>query len=281
MEGSNAIFRGYTEPVLVMHKQAEQPYVFVPHLHSSLEIYYNINGCKTFLVNDKFYHCDANDMFIVPCLHIHKALLNDQSNYERCVISISAETISKISEMPNLSEKPFEILFFPDKDSSPKVHLSPDEHITLMKLIYSYNDCENDTTDKFIIFLRILQFISKKYSKNTIREKDFSPETVAEKVLGYIEQNFKSYISVKKLSEKIALSEAQLYRLFKKETGMTVKEYITMRRIAEAKKLLILGYSVKEAGYNSGFNDYQNFIKAFKKVEGYPPGQMEELTYPI
>ena len=79
----------------------------------------------------------------------------------------------------------------------------------------------------------------------------------------------------------MALSEAQLYRLFKKETDMTVKEYITLRRIAEAKKLLRMGCSVKEAGFNSGFNDYQNFIKAFKKVEGYPPGQMAELTSPV
>lgn len=281
MKHQNGIFRGYSDPVLVMHKQGEQPYVFVPHLHSSLEIYYNIKGCKSFLVNDKFYHCDHNDMFVVPCMQIHKALLNEQTDYERCVISISAETIEKLSEMPNLSEKPFDILFAPREDFSPKVHLSPEEHISFMKLIYSYNDPENDTTDRFVDFLKILQFISNKYKSNTVIEKDFSPETLAEKVLGYIEQNFKSQISVSKLSAQMALSEAQLYRLFKKETDMTVKEYITLRRIAEAKKLLRMGCSVKEAGFNSGFNDYQNFIKAFKKVEGYPPGQMAELTSPV
>lgn len=281
MEYSNGIFRGYTEPVLIIHKQAEQPYVFVPHLHSSLEIYYNIKGCKTFLVNDKFYHCEPYDLFIVPPMQIHKALLNNESEYERCVISISSDMIDKLNDMPNLPEKPFDILFSPESSNSPKVNLSEEEHKTLMDFVYDYNKPDIDTTDKFIILLRLLQFISNKYKTNTVCEKDFSPQTVAEKVLGYVEQNFKNKISVKILSKNMALSEAQLYRLFKTETGMTIKEYITMRRIAESKKFLCLGYSVKEAGFNSGFNDYQNFIKAFKKVEGYPPGQMEELTSPV
>lgn len=281
MEHSNSMFRGYKEPLLVSYKWGEQPYVFVPHLHTSIEIFYNIKGCKSFLVNNKFYHCNQYYMFIVPSMQIHKALLNDEHDYERCVISISADTMKTLSEMPSLGDKPFDIIFNRSEKVSPKSHLTEDEHFYFIGLINTYNSPSNDSVDRFIVLLKILQFIIGKYKANTNFEKAFSPETVAEKVLGFVEQNYKSPISVGELSEKMALSEAQLYRLFKKETGMTVKEYLTMRRIAEAKKLLYLGYSVKEAGYNSGFNSYQNFIKSFKKVEGYPPGQLDELSSPF
>ena len=278
MEHSNSIFRGYKDPVSVSYKWGEQPYVFVPHLHSSLEIYYNIKGCKSFLVNNKFYHCNQNDMFIVPSMQIHKALLNDENDYERCVISISADTMKTLSKMPNLPQKQFDIIFNPGEKACPKAHLSEDEHFYFIGLVNSYNSPSHDATDRFIVLLKILQFISSIYKSNNNFEKAFSPETVAEKVLCFVEQNYKSQISVSELSEKMALSEAQLYRLFKKETDMTVKEYLTMRKIAEAKKLLYLGCSVKEAGFKSGFNNYQNFIKSFKKIEGYSPGQLEELT---
>lgn len=281
MGKTSSIYRGNTKPVVVVHRFGEQPYISVPHLHSSLEIYYNIKGCRSFLVNNKFYHCEPNDMFLVPVMQIHKALLKTEESYERCIISISSEIINKINDMPNMVQKPFEILFSTEILDSHKTHLSPLEHTEFMELVHTYNRNGNDDADRFIILLKILQFISKKYKNDASVEKNFLPETVADEILGYVEQNFKNKISVAQISQRMALSDAQLYRLFKKETGMTVKEYLTVRRIAEAKKLLRLGFSVKEACFESGFNDYPNFIKSFKKVEGYSPGQMEELNSPI
>ncbi|MBQ3028199.1 MAG: AraC family transcriptional regulator, partial [Lachnospiraceae bacterium] len=40
-----------------------------------------------------------------------------------------------------------------------------------------------------------------------------------------------------------------------------------------AKALLQEGASVTEACYRSGFNDYANFIRSFKKVTGVSPGK--------
>lgn len=281
MDAINSIYRGYKEPVVVKYRFGEQPYISVPHLHSSLEIYYNIKGCRRFLVNNKFYKCDSYDMFLVPCMQIHKALLNDKNSYERCIISVSNEMIEKINGLPNMKEKPFDILFSQGIARSYKTHLSEAEHNKFISLIGSYNLDSNDDADRFIILLELLRFMSRKFKENSLLETDFSPETVADEILSFVEQNFKNPISVAQISQRMAISDAQAYRLFKKETGMTIKEYLTMRRIAEAKKLLRMGYSVKEACFESGFNDYPNFIKAFKKAEGYSPGQMEELNSPI
>lgn len=270
-----------TKSVIVAHRLGEQPYISTPHLHSSLEIYYNIKGCRSFLVNNKFNRCEPNDMFLVPCMQIHKALLNNKDSYERCIISISSEIINKINEMPNITQRPFERLFSYGMTDSYKTHLNESEHIEFIELVHSYNSCENDDVDKFIILLRILQFIRKKYQNDAIEKESFLPETVADEILDYIEQNFKNKISIAQISQIINISEAQLYRIFKKETGMTIKEYLTLRRISEAKKFLYLGFSVKEACFKSGFSDYQNFVRSFKRIEGYSPGQMEELNSPI
>ncbi len=279
MDAVKSIYREEQTPVVVAHLVGEQPYISPPHLHNYVEIYYNIKGCRRYLVNNKYYRCEKNDMFLVPSLQIHKALLNSEREYERCIISLSSEMIEKLRSLPNMQSDPFETIFKKDV-ASHKTHLSSNEHNYLIDLITLYN-AENEESEKFIILLRLLKFICSKYESDMVFEQNFSPETAADKILDFIERNFKTTISVSQLAKDMALSDAQLYRLFTKETGMTIKEYLTKRRIAEAKKMLQLGYSVKEACFGSGFNDYSNFIRAFKKFEGHSPGQIEELNPPI
>ena len=46
-----------------------------------------------------------------------------------------------------------------------------------------------------------------------------------------------------------------------------------IRKLAETKKYLFLGKSIKEACVLSGFHDYANFIRSFKKSVGVSPGK--------
>lgn len=94
-------------------------------------------------------------------------------------------------------------------------------------------------------------------------------------VLKLIEDDYKN-ITVSDIVKKSYIDKDYLTRLFKQETGMTIKTYIIKRKIKEAKRLLSLGLSVKEASYMAGFRDYSNFCRIFKKYEGYPPSGVKE-----
>ena len=95
-----------------------------------------------------------------------------------------------------------------------------------------------------------------------------------------IEKSFKD-ATVSGIASTLYINEDYITRLFKEETGLTLKNYITARKIAEAKKHLFLGESVKNACFLSGFKNYSNFIRTFKKYEGYPPGKLDNLTKPL
>ncbi len=278
MEAEKNIYREDLVPVVVEHLVSE-PHIFPPHLHNYIEIYYNIRGCRRYLINDRYYPCEKNDMFLTPALQIHKSLLYPVDEYERCIISLSSKMVEKLKSLPNMPSNPFKAIFKEDIVSH-KTHLSDEEHDKLIELVTIYNK-ENDETEKFIILLKILKFIAYKFENDTVLDQNFAPETEADKILDFIERNFRSQISVSQLAKDMALSESQLYRMFTRETGMTIKEYLIKRRIAEAKKMLQQGFSVKKACFGSGFNDYSNFIKSFKKLEGHSPGQTEELNPPI
>ena len=60
------IFRDNQLAVSVQHSINVNQFITVPHLHYHYEIYYNINGGKSFLVENEFYECSPRDLFVIP-----------------------------------------------------------------------------------------------------------------------------------------------------------------------------------------------------------------------
>ena len=83
-------------------------------------------------------------------------------------------------------------------------------------------------------------------------------------------------ISLSDLEQQLYINKYYLCHLFKKNTGFTVFEYISNKRVMRAKQLLSKGVPVIEACYSVGFSDYSNFYKVFKRVTGIPPKPVRE-----
>ena len=56
-----------------------------------------------------------------------------------------------------------------------------------------------------------------------------------------------------------------MMRLFKAETGYTIGNYITYRRLLLARTLILDGMPITQACLASGFQDYSTFSRAYKK----------------
>lgn len=87
----------------------------------------------------------------------------------------------------------------------------------------------------------------------------------------YIEENYNSKITLKTLEEKFYVNRHYLCHIFKKDTKMSVMEYLSMKRIIKAKEYLLSGLSATETAFKCGFGDYSNFFKTFKSVTGLSP----------
>ena len=95
-------------------------------------------------------------------------------------------------------------------------------------------------------------------------------------VLELVENDFKK-ITVAEIAKRNNVNKDYINRLFKKQTGYTIKRYIVARKISESKKILDSGKTVKEACFMSGFKDCSGFSRIFKKYEGYPPSQIKNI----
>ena len=277
MEEKFSIYQDAPSPVVVYHNKNERPYVDIPHLHSQYEIYYNIDGAKGFFADKRFFVCTGFDLFLVPQACVHKVLVSPGAIYERCILNINTKIIDAINATPHLN-RPLSWLVgtsFPQK-----VNLNDNEHCLFLSLMDRYNQQKNELM-RYAALIHLLAYIGTFFSPGRPAvQADAAPDSVAEKALVFIEEQFKT-MKISELAETLFVNEHHLSRLFKDEFGITPANYLIIRKIAEAKKYLYMGASVKEACTLSGFGNYSNFIRTFKNFEGYSPGNLEKLTDPL
>lgn len=88
----------------------------------------------------------------------------------------------------------------------------------------------------------------------------------------YIENNLGEDINSNSLCEHLNISRTRLYEIFRNELKMGISEYITIRRLHKAKKMLkTTDISISEIARKVGFTDYNYFSKVYKKRYGKSP----------
>lgn len=108
------------------------------------------------------------------------------------------------------------------------------------------------------------------------KEKNTS-ESVISQVKEYIKNNLCEELTVERLAEVVFLNQQYLMRLFKKETGKSILEYITEKKIALAKELLTKSeMSTSRISDKLGYSNYSYFIKIFRREVGKTPREYKE-----
>ena len=263
--------------VSVLLKENMADATVTPHLHEEYEIYYNISGAKGCFINESYYECSAHDLFIIQKMHIHRTVIGDTHNYIRCSIHVGSDTINKISQL--LPDK--KVLDFFDKTESSlpvKVHLNTENHDKFMLYIKEHLRLEKSGDILLLLanFLELLSFIKVLFvSKKGEIISESVPQKWPEKAVCFIEKSFRN-CQTGDVARALNINENYLSRVFKNETGVSLNNYIIQRRIAEAKKLLNNGATVRQACIDCGFNDCSNFIRTFKKFTGVSPGSIKK-----
>lgn len=105
-----------------------------------------------------------------------------------------------------------------------------------------------------------------------LRKKKICSSQVA-KCLDYIYEHMHTRITVEILAEHVKLSPGYLSRLFKKELGVGISEYIRAKKIETAKNMLVYSeYTPSEIASTLAFPSQSYFTEIFRKQEGVTPG---------
>ena len=95
---------------------------------------------------------------------------------------------------------------------------------------------------------------------------------IVKQVKSYITANLQEELRIEFLAKKFFLSADYLSRLFKKEEGIGIGDFILEERMFLARELLKEGrLSIARVAYECGYDNYSYFTKIFKKKYGMTP----------
>lgn len=154
-------------------------------------------------------------------------------------------------------------------DSETAYNIS-DLYINKMDLCHTVEEVLDIHYEMFTYFSKQMANLQKKsvFSKPVIQ------------CMEYIDLNLHTSIKASELAQYVNLNQSYLSTLFKKETDLSISDYILKRRIDTAKNMLRYSeYSAAEISEILAFSSQSHFIRCFKKLTGMTPNEYRKLHY--
>ncbi len=258
--------------ISTLTNQAQPNDEYEVHAHyDEFEIYYFLEGDLYFAFEGKCYAVSEGDMIIIAPDTLHRPIIKTLCRYYRKRILFSKEIFSQLNTyaLPVSALLRKRKMIMVNKETVYSLGLG-----TLFDRIEN-SLAQNNEYEDFCALTSLFSLLIK--AEKSSRQDDNAPlpsnnQKISE-IVKYIEENISEDLNYKTISEKFFVTEKYLYKLFKKETGFTLSNYITERRIIKAQSVLNAGGTANEAAAASGFSDYSVFYRSFLRKVGIPPSQ--------
>lgn len=101
-------------------------------------------------------------------------------------------------------------------------------------------------------------------------------DSSAAMVRQFIQDHYAEEISRQDIENAVHMNGDYLNRIFKKETGYSLIQYIQYYRVLAAKQMITKGKNnLSDVAFSAGFDNPSYFIKVFRKWTGITPGEYE------
>lgn len=225
------------------------------HIHSCYEIYVNLGGNVSFLVNDLLLPVERGSVILTRAGDVHRCVYNAACEHEHyCVWIETAEPL------------------FSFADGTPWLHsmrLEESELTVLRGYLDTLAEGEGEGVEICAAFFGLLALLGGK--KRAITPSAQTLPAQMQRILAFINAHFAEIRSAAELCEKWYISSATLNRWFQQYIKTSPQAFLQSKKLAYAQSLLREGVSVTETAFQSGFSDVSYFIAVFKKRFGVTP----------
>jgi len=144
--------------------------------------------------------------------------------------------------------------------------------------IYIRRGDKINTVEGLIDLLEEMQLDFAKRMRELQKEDAYSIHV--RKSVDYIHENLHGKLSLKEIAGRAGLSSDYFAKLFYKEMGVTVKDYVAEAKISTAANMLIYSeHSYLDIALTLGYSSQSAFISVFKKYRGMTPKEYRNLHY--
>ena len=251
------------------------------HFHNVYEINLAITPGAEMWVGNQRYEMTPNSLMLLSTSDQHRVVVNDRKGYSRYVLYFNPLYIQPFSSS---TASLLECFGTQDSKRTHCLKLSSEEVRKLVSLYSCYSNPKDNGNSyaweirQKILLIEILIYINEIYIEGLRHKKSDKITSDSHRqlmpIMDYIGTNYDKELNTQQVAEAFDLDRHSLNRLFKDVTGISFHKYLINTRIIKARELLMQGgISTTQACYESGFNDYANFIRTFSNAVGIPPGK--------
>ena len=244
------------------------------HYHDFHKILIFLGGNVSYIVEGHQYDLRPYDMLLIPAGEIHKPIVHGQAAYERIILYLSPRFFEEnSSEDTNLfycfkSAKRSDSNLVRLKD--PKASSLPEVIRQLSADFPTASEQENSQFGADLYQkLKVLEYLILLNRTMLTEQVDFTLSVTGHptvlSIMEYINNHITEDLSIDRIADHMFLNRSYIMHLFKAETGYTIGQYITKKRLFLTTQYRNQGLSVTEACYKSGFRNYSAYYHASRQ----------------
>ncbi|ALS29259.1 AraC family transcriptional regulator [Paenibacillus cisolokensis] len=266
-------------PFSMVYRDTKSPQIELPdHVHDWHELVYVHGGHGTFFIQHTIYDMRAGDLFVLPANTIHRALPDQDRPVTSTALFFGPAllltavyddgySLSGLLETGvyrfRLDERlqrlyEIELARMAEEDRERRPGYRTAQWLSLHTLLHETN--------------RIVRAAIGEAAGPGANAGPSWLDAVLNGLEGDTEPDMRHTLS--SLADLAGVSPAHLSRVFRRKTGMSVTDYLTMRRIVKAKKLLSASDDkIVWIAEQCGFESLPHFHRCFKKHVGMTPAK--------
>ena len=263
--------RGYLlENFRLFHlRTAETPGVDM-HYHEFCKVLLLVSGRGSYMVEGQRYSLRPGDVVLIGSRCVHKPELEGDSPYERIIIYIDPEFLRRASAPDCRLEECFA--------GGPVLRLKEPQRKRLFDMAaelekeMSGGKYGHDIASSALLLRLVVQLgrdIRRADAQNPLPVLPENNRVL--EMMRYLDAHLEEDVNIDRLAEQFYISKFHMMRQFRRETGYTVYEYLSQRRLLHARMLMEGGLRATEACYRSGFRSYSSFTRSYSKHFGSTP----------
>lgn len=252
------------------------------HYHDFNKIVILISGKATYYIEGTAYKLKPWDILLISHGTIHKPIVDTTSPYKRMVLWVRPSFLLNYNDAKENLLTCFELAY---QHKFNLLRIPPEMLTIIQSILFQINStCQNcnfgDEVLRSSLFLQLIVYLNRETMKIKKDEllTDIEYDETIYRVLKYIDNNIADNLSIEKLASIFFLNKYYLMHKFKHHTSYSIHNYVLQKRLIAANQFIRAGHTVMMACMESGFHDYSNFTRAFKKMYGMSPKKHHGLT---
>ena len=234
------------------------------HTHDECEIYVNLTGDVSFMVEDRLYPLTRGDVILVRPGEFHHCVYRSDAQHAMFWILFDGARNAELLE-----------LFYGDKRIN-FISLAEEGKADLIDTCFRLHGSGGDTCEAYTLFFELMELL-RRGAADQQQSSESMPRALSD-ALSYIERRLTEPLRVSEMANALHYSESTIERMFREHLKITPFELIRKKKMVLAASMLRNGETVLDTGLMLGYSDNSHFIKLFKQYYGVTPLQYKKRS---